>query len=255
MRFVWIKPDSFWMGSPDGTTPAGVPAEDERKDDEAYHRVTLTRGLYMSAHLVTQYEWEQVLGKARNLSDIVGANDEDKKQRPVDTVSWDDCQEFCAKLSLRGEGTYRLPTEAQWEYACRAGSAAPFWWGGSITTEQANYDGRTAYGPQGKKGDFLNKATPVDHFPPNPWGLFDMHGNLWQWCEDCYGCYPLTDAVDPVHTEKDLKAPRVLRGGSFNSRPFSCRSAFRGSDAPGSRDKYRGCRVVLYADEDDKVTR
>src|SRR5262249_16431765 len=155
---------------------------------------------------------------------------------------------FCARLSEREKLTYSLPTEAQWEYACRAGTTTPFWWGNSITAEQANYDARTTYGPNGKVGVFRNQPTRVVRFPPNPWSLYDMHGNLWHWCQDWYGPYSRTDFVDPVHTEKDLKTPRVLRGGCFDSQPFSCRSAFRGSGLPNSRDKHRGCRVILYAD-------
>src|SRR5207237_541599 len=137
---------------------------------------------------------------------------------PVDSVSWDDCQAFCRTLSALEGRKYRPPTEAQWEYACRAGTTTPFWWGDTITTDQANYNG-DPYGGGGKKGEYRGKPTPVDFFKPNPWGLYDMHGNLWQWCEDWYGEDSRPDA-------------RAGRGGCWNFNPDWCRAARRGRDAP-----------------------
>jgi formylglycine-generating enzyme required for sulfatase activity len=276
MIFVRIEPGTFLMGSPDGTTPAGMPREPYRDKDETPHRVTLTRGYHLGAYLVTQEQWEQVMGKAANRSWFKGKDDEEKKKLPVDNVTWFDCVEFCIKLSekeqrkpryrltgvernadgsikaatvelLAGGTGYRLPTEAEWEYACRAGTGTPFWWGNSITTDQANYDGTSTYGRDGKKGEYRNKTTPVDQFKANPWGLHDMHGNLWQWCQDWYGEYPKDDIKDPQGSNSG--PARVLRGGSWFEAPWNCRAAYRGRVAPSRRlCRYFGCRLLLRLD-------
>ena len=254
MKFVWIKPGEFLMGSPDGTTPRGVPAEEERNKDETPHKVTLTKGYHLGVHLVTQAQWETVLGTDANHSYFKGKDEAEKKKLPVDSVSWFDCVEFSIKLSERegrkphyrltkisrnedgsikaadvemlADGTgYRLPTEAEWEYACRAGTKTPFWWGASITTDQANYNGNFTYGKDGKQGDYRKKTTPMDEFKANPWGLHDMHGNLDQWCQDWYGDYPKEDIKDPQGINKD--AARVLRGGCWCDDPRLCRAARR----------------------------
>jgi formylglycine-generating enzyme required for sulfatase activity len=278
MKFVWISPGKFLMGSPDGTNPRNVPEEAQRLQEEKPHGVTLTRGYHMGVHLVTQYQWEQVMGAEKaNHSAFKGKDDEDRKKLPVDNVSWYDCVEFCNKLSVREgrkpryrlanekrEGDritaadveivadangYRLPSEAQWEYACRAGTETAFWWGDSITTDQANYDGAIAtYGPEGKKGEYRKKTTPVGDFKANPWGLHDMHGNLYQWCEDWYGPYGEGDKKDPLKLDKGDAAARVMRGGSWDSVPRWCRAAHRFRMAPDPRNSVHGCRVVLCPD-------
>jgi len=240
--------------------------------------VTLTKGYRMSATLVTQYQWEQVMGY--NPSTFKGKDEAEKKKLPVDNVSWYDCVEFCNELSKKDhktpcyalandkrdmngriteaevtflpEGTgYRLPTEAEWEYAARAGTKTAFWWGDSITPEQANYDCSTyAYGPKGKveKDKYRQKTTPVDFFKANPWGLHDMHGNLWQWCQDWYGPYDGLDNKDPVRLQKADKDARVLRGGSWYDDPWFCRAASRFRLAPAFRFDGRGCRVASRLD-------
>jgi formylglycine-generating enzyme required for sulfatase activity len=233
MRFVPIPPGEFVMGSP--------PEEAERADDETPHRVRLTQGFYLSARLVTQEQWERVLGKGRNQSLFSG----DKSKLPIDNVSWDDCQDFCRELGKLDGRAYRLATEAEWEYACRAGSAAPFWFGETISSAQADYDSRYAYG-KGDKGPYRQKTTAVDELPANPWGLYDVHGNLMQWCQDWYGPYPTGDVVDPKGPSQG--EARVLRGGSWLSYPSKCRAAHRDGNPPDVRSGIYGCRVVCLVE-------
>ena len=198
MKFVWIPPGIFLMGSPE--------EEKERRDHETQHKVTLSKGFFMGVHLVTQEQWQAVMGN--NPSNFKG-----EKNLPVETVSWEDCQEFIKKLRVKDKKPYRLPTEAEWEYACRAGTKTPFCFGDAISTDQANYDGNHIYG-NGKKGKYREKTTPVGSFPANAWGLFDMHGNLWEWCQDWFGDYPQNDVVDPQGPNEGQY--RVLRGGSWH---------------------------------------
>ena len=175
------------MGSPEG-------GRKRKSDNETQHKVTLTKGFYMGVHAVTQEQWQAVMGN--NPSKFKG-----EKNLPVEQVSWDDCQEFIKKLREKDKKLYRLPTEAEWEYSCRAGTTTPFHFGETISTDQANYNGNFTYG-NGKKGKYREKTTPVGSFPANAWGLHDMHGNVWQWCQDWYGDYPQKDVVDPTGTRK-----------------------------------------------------
>jgi formylglycine-generating enzyme required for sulfatase activity len=165
----------------------------------------------------------------------------------VDSASWNDCQEFVKKLTEKDKDkkAYRLPTEAEWEYACRAGTTTPFHFGDTISTEQANYDGNYIFG-DGRKGTFREKTTPVGSFPANPWGLHDMHGNVSQWCQDWFVDYPKNDVTDPQGPEQGKL--RVLRGGNWSNYPSYCRSAFRLGNVPISRNRYTGLRVCLFAD-------
>ncbi len=230
MKFVWIPPGTFMMGSPK--------EEKERQANETQHKVTLTKGFYMSVYTVTQEQWQAVMGN--NPSVFKG-----EKNLPVDQVSWEDCQEFVKKLREKDKKAYRLPAEAEWEYACRAGTKTPFHFGETISTDQANYFGEAVYG-DGKKGKYRGKTTPVGSFPANAWGLHDMHGNVWQWCEDWFGDYPQKDVVDPQGPESGNE--RVLRGGSWFNLPGDCRSAYRYRNAPGYRLYNYGCRVCFCLD-------
>jgi formylglycine-generating enzyme required for sulfatase activity len=158
-----------------------------------------------------------------NPSEFEGAN------RPVDSVSWDDCQRFCEKLSKLTGKRFRLPTEAEWEYACRAGTPTPFSFGKAISPKWANYNGNFAY-HHGRKGKYREQTSDVGSFPANLWGLADMHGNVWEWCADWHGPYPPVEVQDPQGADRGRG--RVLRGGSWRNAPKACRSACRGRSVP-----------------------
>ena len=237
MKLVYIKPGSFMMGSPTG--------KEKRSDVEGpQHRVTITKGFYMGAYEVTQEQYERVMGTNPSRFKKGG-------NYPVEKVSWDDAVEFCKKLSAQEGKTYRLPTEAEWEYACRAGTTTPFAFGNTISTDQANYDGDYTY-VGGRKGKNRKCTTPVGTFQPNAWGLYDMHGNVWEWCgdwyaKDYYGRSPETDPQGPTEadaTKFDWGSGRVLRGGSWCSFPYGCRSAYRLGLDPSLRFNFSGFRVV-----------
>ncbi len=273
MAFVGIEPGNFLMGSPDGQNPPGVPEETGRVGDETPHRVTLTRGYYLGATLVTQRQWERVMGKEANHSEFPGKSEDEKSKLPVDNVSWYDCVDFCNRLSseegrspayrltnMRREGGglvaadvellpngtgYRLPTEAEWEYAARAGTQTAFWWGDTINTDQANYDGTQIYGKAGKKGEYRKKTTPVDQFQANRWGLRDMGGNLFQWCGDYYDRYHEENNQDPLVLARGIVDCRVARGGSWIHGPERCRAALRGWFPPADRRGFYGCRIAV----------
>ncbi|GBC60255.1 hypothetical protein DENIS_1206 [Desulfonema ishimotonii] len=164
MNFVFIQPGTFMMGSPED--------EPGRDDDETLHKITLTNGFYMQTTTVTQGQWKAVMGNNPSYFKECGDN------CPVESVSWDDAQAFIVKLGQSGSDGYRLPTEAEWEYACRAGTDTPFAFGKCLSTDQANYDGD--YPLQGcPKGKYRKKPVPVASFDPNDFGLYDMHGNVW----------------------------------------------------------------------------
>ncbi|MGF1583399.1 MAG: SUMF1/EgtB/PvdO family nonheme iron enzyme [Gemmataceae bacterium] len=230
MEFVWIPPGKFLMGSPDD--------EPERYDNETQHEVTLTKGFWLQTTTVTQQQWEQVMGN--NSSRFRGEN------LPVEHVSWNDCADFCQKVTeLTGRKTV-LPTQAQWEYACRAGTTSPFWFGKTITTNQANYHGEYPYAG-GEKGEFRDRTVVVKSFLPNGWGLYQMHGNVREWCHNWYDTKPTVDPeVDPKGPTKSGR--RVLRGGSWANAATTCRSAVRHYRAPIKRDEHIGFRCAQVSE-------
>jgi uncharacterized protein (TIGR02996 family) len=228
LSFVLVPPGSFLMGSPE--------SEKFRQRGEQQHRVTLTRPFWMCTHLLTQSQWQAVTGA--NPSHFQGP------YLPVEQVSWHDCRHFCRSLSERLGKPFRLPSEAEWEYACRAGTSTPFAFGETISTDQVNYDGGRTYG-HGRLGVFRGRTTPVEHFPANPWGLHDMHGNLSEWCGDRYAPYSAADVVDPKAAPAAADDNVVLRGGGWAFRPVYCRSAYRFSFLPAGRNEFCGCRIVL----------
>jgi formylglycine-generating enzyme required for sulfatase activity len=236
MKFVWIPPGSFVMGSPD--------SEEGRSPSETPHKVKLTRGFYMGVYTVTQEQWQAIIGN--NPSKFKG-----QKNLPVEQVSWNDCQEFIGRLRQKDKRSYRLPTEAEWEYACRAGTTTPFHFGKTISADQANYNGGFRYG-KGKLGLDRRKTTPVGSFPPNAWGLYDMHGNVFQWCHDWYIPYRLKDEVDPQGGPgpfvRNSENGRVNRGGSFWCPPDMCRSAHRNWGNAKHRRSYLGFRICFFVE-------
>ena len=210
LEMVYIPEGSFLMGSPD--------TEAKRYDREGpQHKVTL-KPFYMSKYPVTQEQYQVIMGD--NPSKFKGKN------RPLENVSWYDATNFCQKLSKKIGGKYSLPSESQWEYACRAGTTTPFYFGETITPELVNYFGSLTYG-NGPKGERRNGTTPVGEFPPNAFGLYDMHGNVWEWCADDfhenYNGAP-TDGSVWLNGDKDKVR---LRGGSWANVPYICRSAYR----------------------------
>ena len=217
MKFAWVPPGTFWMGSPD--------SENGRRKDEILHRVTLTEGFYLAIHPVTQAYWREVVGNKDT-----GFQGEDL---PIECVSWDDSQDFLCRLGERDGNLYRLPTEAEWEYSCRAGTTSPFCFGDTVSEQQAIFSG--------------SQTSRVGAFPPNAWGLHDMHGNVWEWCSDRYGNYPTDRVVDPKgpYTGKY----RVLRGGSFFNRLWSVRSASRSRQVAEHRGANVGFRPVMVPKE------
>ena len=227
MSFVLILPGTFMMGSP--------PDEPGRGEDETQHTVTISKPFYLQTTEVTQGQWKKVMEK--NPSGFKG-ND-----RPVEQVSWNDAQEFIRRLNQKQKTNgYRLPTEAEWEYACRARTKTLFYTGNCISTDQANYNGKYPM-PGCAKGENRSTVISVGSFPPNAWGLYDVHGNVWEWCQGWYGNYPTGHVTDPKGPSSGKY--RVLRGGGWSSLAGYCRSAFRYRFNPGFRDRYgRGFRVA-----------
>ena len=197
--FRWIPPGRFMMGSPE--------SEAERDDDEDLHEVTLTAGYWLGETTVTQALWEVVMGE--NPSDFKGP------ERPVETVSWLNAAGFMQRLNSLQPGLgLRFPTEAEWEHACRAGTSTPFSFDTQITPAQVNYNGNYPYAG-GKTGENRGETVEVTALPSNSWGLYQMHGNVYEWCSDWFGDYPSTSVVDP--TGLGAGDYRVLRGGSWYS--------------------------------------
>ncbi len=231
LEMVYIPGGTFMMGSPEN--------EVGRNDRESpQHQVTLLP-FYMSKYPITQDQYQAIMGK--NPSDFKGGN------RPVECVSWYDATEFCQKLSQKTAKNYGLPSESQWEYACRAGTTTPFYFGETITSELVNYDGNYTYG-KAPKGKYREQTTDVGRFPRNAFGLYDMHGNVWEWCQDVwhdnYEGAPTDGSAWEGEEESDI---RLLRGGSWNYNSSCCRSARRNYINDHYLNNYRGFRIVSYS--------
>jgi formylglycine-generating enzyme required for sulfatase activity/serine/threonine protein kinase len=241
MKLVLVPAGTFLMGSPE--TEA-----DRAADEGPQHTVRITRPFYLGLHPVTQRQYEAVM--RRNPAHFHKGNG-GGPDHPVENVSWEDAVAFCRKLSTlaaekKWRQAYRLPTEAEWEYACRAGSAAAFAFGEALSAEQANFDGRYPYG-SAKAGPYLEKTTKVGRYPANGFGLFDAHGNVWEWCADWYAAngYGRTPERDPEGPDRGDR--RVLRGGSWNNSGHQCRAARRNKYPPDFRNESIGFRVAWPA--------
>ena len=234
-NMVFIPPGTFMMGSPTNEV-------DRDPDEGPQTAVTISRGFWMGQFEVTQGEYEVVMGS--NPSHFQPPNATEDANRPVEQVSWTDATNYCAHLTQRERAAgriptnsvYRLPTEAEWEYACRGWTSTRFSYGDDpVYTKLTDYawyidnSGRTTH--------------PVGQGSPNPWGLYDMHGNVLEWCQDWYRPYPGGIVVDPQGATTGVF--RVLRGGGWSDVARHCRSAFRGNYYPDLQDNYLGFRLVL----------
>jgi formylglycine-generating enzyme required for sulfatase activity len=235
LEMVEIPGGVFLMGSPED--------EKDRFPDESPQREVRVPPFFMGKFTITQAQYEAIVGQ--NPSNFQNSN------HPVEMVSWNDAVEFCKLLSRRTRRTYHLPSEAQWEYACRAGTTTPFHYGVTLTTALANYNGNNAllgFPPTYRSepiGEFRQRTVPVGSFPPNAFGLYDMHGNVWEWCQDVWHeNYSRAPVDGRAWITNQADARHLLRGGAWNGSPRNCRSASRISNLPDSRDINEGFRVA-----------
>lgn len=245
-EMVKIDKGSFLMGS--------LANEKERYSGEGpQHRVTFTQDFFMGTHEVTFDEYDVFAflikhdGGCRDGHEVIRPSDSGwgRGNRPVINVSWEDAQCYAEWLSTKTHNNYRLPTEAEWEYACRAGTSTPFSFGDNITPDEVNYDGNYSYNGAAK-GIYREQTVPVKTLPANHWGLYEMHGNVWEWCSDWYGNYEDKDVVDPIGPVDG--SLRVLRGGSWNYYAWNSRSAYRYWNDPAARSGSIGFRLALGQD-------
>jgi formylglycine-generating enzyme required for sulfatase activity len=248
-NMAWVEAGTFLMGSPTN--------EPGRNTNEFQHSVTLTNGFFVGKYLVTQGAYLSLMntnpsyystnkGFAQNLN------------RPVETVSWNDASNYCEALTQQQQASgqiftnwlYRLPTESEWEYACRAGTSTPFYCGSNLDSTLANFDGEYPYvagigTSNNPNGIYLDQTTNVGSYPPNASGLYDMAGNVWEWCQDWYSVYPTNSVTN--YAGPAAGTNRIFRGGALDSIGAECRSAERDSYLPTGRFDTVGFRVVLSA--------
>jgi formylglycine-generating enzyme required for sulfatase activity len=235
-KMIVVPRGTFTMGSP-GSEP-------ERDVDEAQVKVSIAHSFAVGKFEVTFAEWDACFaaGGCKHKPEDQGWG---RGKRPVVNVSWNDITEqYLPWLSRKTSKTYRLLSDEEWEYAARAGTATPFWWGKSITPRQANYDGNYVYKGGGSQGKFRKRTTSVDSFDANPWGLYNMHGNVWEWTEDCWNKRIKGSLGDGTARKAGDCDRRVLRGGSWNDFPRSLRSASRGRNRADFRLNVLGFRVA-----------
>ncbi|MGF1517912.1 MAG: formylglycine-generating enzyme family protein [Nodosilinea sp.] len=239
LKLVAIPSGEFMMGSPK--------YEVKRHLEENPQHLVKVSPFFMSHTPVTQAQWRAVASLPKQEQNLEPNPAEFKgDDRPVERVSWYQAVEFCARLSELTGRTYRLPTEAEWEYACRADTTTPFYVGETLTTELANYNGRVFL--REPRGRSRRATTPVGQFPPNAFGLYDLHGNVWEWCLDhWHGNYEGAPTDGTAWLTENEEARRVRRGGSWFFYPRSCRSACRESYDPANRDSYIGFRIMCEA--------
>jgi len=236
IEMVYIPAGSFLMGSSEG--------EESRQENESpQHNIAINNDFWMGKYEVTQGQWKVVM-------DGNEAYFQEGDNYPVEWVSWDQVQEFIKKLNEKTGLRFRLPSEAEWEYACRTGTTTPFYFGSSLTADQANFNGNYPFG-EASKGIYREKTTPVGSFKPNAWGLYDMHGNVWEWCEDVYRAdiyanpelYSKNLSGNPVYIGQG--SYRVFRGGGWIGNGVVCRSASRGGERQMYAFNFIGFRLVL----------
>jgi len=240
MEFVRIPAGTFIMGSPKD--------EPHRQKSEVQHPVTISRPFYIQTTEVTLKQWWAVMGK-RFFFQRKGPDD-----MPVSRVSWYDCMKYIKKLNAKKEGIYRLPTEAEWEYACRAGTSTAYSWGDRMDCARAMYSNNSK-----KSNDCVahvismglatDRPAPVKSYSPNAWGLYDMHGNVWEWCLNWHGDYPARAVTDPLGP--DSGTVKIRRGGSWYGGGHVCRSANRNLGHPASRYRTTGFRLVWRQSGDE----
>lgn len=247
IKLCWCPAGKFVMGSPAN--------ESERRPDEDQVEVTLTKGFWMAKYEATQGDWKRVAGKLP--SELTAELPEGDKY-PIGNVNFAEAEEFCRKLTelarrsgeLPKDWEFRLPTEAQWEYACRAGTTTATAFGEGLSSKQANFKGKPYNG--GEPGPSLGRAAPVGSYPANPWGLHDMHGNTYEWCRD-WAHAKLPGGVDPdlhdaratAQLNRTGDASRVRRGGCWADDGWPCRSACRLRFEPERRYDHIGFRVAV----------
>jgi formylglycine-generating enzyme required for sulfatase activity len=248
LAMMQIPAGRFVMGAPEG--------EEESRDNERPQHEVSVAGFFMGRYPVTQGQWRAVAGYEQIERELKSEPSRFKgDNRPVEQVSWDEAVEFCRRLSVKSGREYRLPSEAEWEYACRAGTTTPFHFGETLDAEIANYDAQSenegwkpVYGA-GKKGEYREETTEVGQFPGNEWGLHDMHGNVWEWCEDdWHNSYEGAPTDGSAWLEENrTKTYRLLRGGSWSFDPRYCRSASRYYYSRDSRFNLIGFRVLCVS--------
>ncbi len=249
MELALIPPGKFLMGSPE--------SEIEREADEQQHEVVITKPFHMGVHEVTQGQYQKVIGKNPAFFNPGGGGSPD---HPVEQVLWRDAVEFCSRLSgleeeKKAGRTYRLPTEAEWEYACRAGGSTVFHFGAALSSKQANFNGAFPYGAAAN-GPYLAKTAKAGSYPANAFGLHDMHGNVWEWCSDWYdeNYYKNSPREDPQGPPAGVLPTgfkdfyRVARGGCWLDEARGCRAAYRFRFMPSDPYRLVGFRVVCVVD-------
>ena len=225
MEFALIQPGTFRMGI------------FSNEQDKNQRQITLTKGFYIQKTEITQEQWKKIMGRKPSFFRECGDD------CPVEQVTWNDVQEFIKKLNaFENTFKYRLPTEAEWEYACRAGTKTPFSFGNCLTDKEANYNGNYPF-VTCQKGTYREKPISANAFPPNPWGLIGMHGNVWEWCQDWLDKYPTNPAKDPTGPLSGVF--RVIRGGGWNSYAAACRPGNRSGVKPNEGFANLGFRLVF----------
>jgi formylglycine-generating enzyme required for sulfatase activity len=250
LDMVLIPGGTFMMGAPEGEVGSDYSERPQHEEN--------VKQFFMGKYPITQRQWRAVASLPKIDRDLKpnhsyfrkDLSPEEKNNLPVKCVSWYDAVEFCARLSKASEKEYKLPREAEWEYACRAKTTSPFYYGETITSELVNFVGTKTYADS-PKGEYREKTTKVGIFPPNAFGLYDMHGNVWEWCSDSYSSETKEGNDNRSEKIKEENRTRLLRGGSWNDFPEDCRCAYRYYNNPDFVIDYIGFRVMCVEFRED----